>query len=215
MRFQNMSNTYSSQISSRYQNVLGSLIAERAGNEWCLFLDRDGVINRQIVGDYVRSWRQFQWLPNAATALKTLRDWAPHLVIVTNQQGIGKGLMSVQDVEGIHRKLRTELALEGVTIDAVQVCPHLEAANCHCRKPSPGMVLEWLRKNPENHASLSIVVGDSGRDMELARNVATARGGCASIQIGGADLGGIADASFESLWDFAVAVDNVRKEQGL
>lgn len=210
-----MSNTHSSQHSSRHRNVLQSLVADRAGREWCLFLDRDGVINRQIVGDYVRSWRQFQWLPNVALALKRLGDWAPHLVIVTNQQGIGKDLMSAQDVEDIHRKLSAELALDGVTIDAIQVCPHLEVANCPCRKPSPGLVLEWLGQNPDNHSSLSIVAGDSGSDLELARNVATKTGGCASIQIGSDDLGGGADVSFDSLWDFALAVDHVRKERGL
>ena len=210
-----MSNTHSSQLSNRPRNVLQSLVVDRAGREWCLFLDRDGVINRQIVGDYVRSWRQFEWLPNVTPALKRLRDWAPHLVIVTNQQGIGKDLMSAQDVEDIHRKLSAELALEGVTIDAIQVCPHLEATNCPCRKPSPGLVLEWLRQNPDNQSSLSIVAGDSGSDLELACNVATATGGCASIQIGSGDLGGVADVSFDSLWDFALAVDHARKERGI
>ena len=214
MRFQNMSNTHSSQ-SSRYRKVLQSLVADRAGHEWCLFLDRDGVVNRQIVGDYVRSWQQFQWLPNVVPALNRLMEWAPHIVVVTNQQGIGKGLMSVEDADEIHRKLKSELAAEGVTIDAVQMCPHLESANCDCRKPNPGLALEWLRQNPDNQSSLSIVAGDSGSDLELARKIATTTGGCASIRIGSADPAGFADASFYSLWDFALAIDQARKEQGL
>jgi histidinol-phosphate phosphatase family protein len=191
------------------------MVAERAGREWCLFLDRDGVMNRQVVGDYVRSWRHFEWLPGAPLALEKLREWAPHLVVVTNQQGIGKGLMSADDVAAIHQQLQAVLAAEGVMIDAFQVCPHLESAGCACRKPRPGLVLDWLGQHPDSEPLLSIVVGDSLGDLELAHNVAAAAGGCASIHIGGASLRGIADASFESLWDFAVAVGHAREEQGL
>jgi histidinol-phosphate phosphatase family protein len=190
------------------------MVAQRAGREWCLFLDRDGVINRQIVGDYVRSWRHFEFLPRAPLALKGLREWAPHLVVVTNQQGIGKGLMSADDVIEIHERLQAELAAGGAAIDAVEVCSHLEAAGCPCRKPRPGLVLDWLGRHPYSDPLLSIVVGDSLRDLELAHNVAAAVGGCASIQIGGAGLRGVADASFDSLWDFAVAVRHARGEQG-
>jgi histidinol phosphatase-like enzyme len=210
-----MSNTYSSRISSKDRNPLRALVADRAGSEWCLFLDRDGVINSQVVGDYVRNWKQFQWLPNVAPAMRKLRDWAPHIVVVTNQQGIGKGLMTADDVHEIHRRLMAELAAEGVQLDAVRVCPHLESTSCPCRKPSPGLALEWLGQSPGSQPELSIVAGDSRSDLELARNVAIATGGCASIQIGTADLGGVADVSFDSLWDFALAVDHTRKEQGL
>lgn len=210
-----MSNTRSSQISNKNQAAVRQFVAERAGREWCLFLDRDGVINRQIIGDYVRSWQQFQWLPNAVAALRRLGDWAPHLVVVTNQQGVGKGLMSADDADEIHRKLLARLAREGVAIDAVQVCPHLQSESCQCRKPNPALALAWLRLHPDNEAALSVMAGDSGSDLEFARNVASATGGCVSVQIGLADLGGVADASFDCLWDFALAVDDARKERGL
>jgi len=210
-----MSNTHSSQIiSDKNQAAVRQLVAERAGREWCLFLDRDGVINRQIIGDYVRTWRQFQWLPNAVAALRRLGDWAPHVVVVTNQQGIGKGLMSADAADEIHRNLLAKLSAEGVAIDAVQVCPHLQSASCYCRKPNPALALAWLRQHPDNEATLSIMAGDSWSDLEFARNIASATGGCASVQIGRADLGGIADASFGSLWEFALAVDDARKARG-
>lgn len=171
-------------------------------------------MNRQIVGDYVRTWRDFEWLPRAPLALKRLSEWAPHLVVVTNQQGIGKGLMSADDVEAIHRSLRAELAVDDVLIDAFQVCPHLEASGCTCRKPRPGLVLDWLRQHPAIEPSLSIMVGDSEGDLELAHNVAAASGGCSSVQIGRrTNRGAVADALFDSLWDFAVAVKRARKEQ--
>jgi histidinol-phosphate phosphatase family protein len=209
-----MSNMHSSRLSSRgsaHHSAVRELVAERAGRQWCLFLDRDGVINRQRVGEYVRSWRQFEWLPDARCALKKLREWAPHLVVVTNQQGIGKGLMSADDVAAIHQHLQAELAADGVVIDAFQVCPHLESALCACRKPRPGLVLDWLRKHPDSESLLSIVVGDSQGDLELAHNVAATAGGCASIHIGRASSRGVVNASFDSLWDFAVAVGHARE----
>jgi histidinol-phosphate phosphatase family protein len=209
-----MSNTRSSRPSSRSsaQHIaVREMVAERAGREWCLFLDRDGVINRQRVGEYVRSWRQFEWLPDASRALRKLREWAPHLVVVTNQQGIGKGLMSADDVAAIHQHLQAELAADGVVIDAFQVCPHLESARCACRKPRPGLVLDWLRNHPDSESLLSIVVGDSQGDLELAHNVAATAGGCASIQIGRGSSRGVVNASFDSLWDFAVAVGHARE----
>ncbi|MCV7177486.1 D-glycero-alpha-D-manno-heptose-1,7-bisphosphate 7-phosphatase [Mycolicibacterium sphagni] len=190
------------------------MVAERIDRDWCLFLDRDGVINRQVVGDYVRSWQDFEWIPGAQLALKNLREWAPHLVIVTNQQGVGKGLMSADDLAEIHERMQDELAADGVTIDAFQVCPHLESAGCDCRKPKPGLVLDWLRQHPDCVPSLSIMVGDSQSDLELAHNVAATVGGCESIQIGDhTQLDCCADASFDSLWDFAVAVGQARGEQ--
>lgn len=191
------------------------MVAERVGREWCLFLDRDGVINRRIVGDYVRNWRDFEWMPRAELAIATLRAWAPHVVVVTNQQGIGKGLMSSDDVAEIHRHLEDDLAGFGVQVDAFQVCPHLELAHCACRKPKPGLILDWLRDHPGTDPSLSVMAGDSQSDLELAHNVAASVGGCASIHIGGpTDVDITADASFDSLWDFAAAVGDARGKQG-
>lgn len=210
-----MSNTNSLRLNHsdpvRYAAVR-KLVAERDGSQWCLFLDRDGVINRQIIGDYVREWRDFEWLPQACAALKSLRLWAPHIVVVTNQQGIGKGLMRVDEVEAIHRHLRNELAQWGVYIDAIQVCPHLIAVDCECRKPKPGLVLDWLKRHPPVDPSLSVVVGDSECDIQLTTEIAAQTGGCASIQIGSKITHNItADISFGSLWEFATAVTFVRE----
>lgn len=214
-----MSNTRSSGPSSRdaaRYAAVRRLVVERTGREWCLFLDRDGVVNRQIVGDYVRRWQDFEWLPGAPLALKWLREWAPHMVVVTNQQGIGKGLMTAHDVAGIHHRLQSELAANGGLIDAFQVCPHLESAGCACRKPRPGLVLDWLAQQPDSEPSLSVMVGDSQSDLELAHSVATACGGCASVHIGGrTNWGAAADASFGSVWDFAVAVRRAQTGQDL
>lgn len=210
-----MSNTRSSgpaiKADSDHQRAICNMVEKRQGRQWCLFLDRDGVLNRQIVGDYVRSWNDFVWLPKAKLALKELRAWAPYIVVVTNQQGVGKGLMTIGDLEAIHRRLQAELAAEGVGIDAFQICPHLESAHCACRKPNPGLVLDWLGQHPSCDPRLSIMAGDSQGDLNLAHNVATTVGSCASIEIGGrGDPDAIADASFDSLFDLSVAVGCAR-----
>lgn len=184
------------------------LVAEREGQTWCLFLDRDGVLNRRVVGDYVRSRQQFEWMDNALPALNLLNDWAPHLVVVTNQQGVGKGFMTSADVDQIHRLIQVSSGKRGSRqlVETFQVCTHLEAENCSCRKPRAGLVLNWLKHHPDSVPSLSIVVGDSWRDLGLARNVAAEVGGCGTIYIGAADPDIRADATFGSLWDFAIAV---------
>ena len=212
MPFLNILNMLSSRTArnSSRDATVRSVVSERAGREWCLFIDRDGVINRRVVGDYVRNWEQFEWLPRSRLALKMLRGWAPNLVVVTNQQGIGKGLMSADDVDDIHQHIVDELSVEAVKIDAFQVCPHLESDGCACRKPRPGLVLSWLDAHADSEPSLSIMIGDSLSDLELATNVAAATGGCGSIQIGDTPCAGMAHGSFGSLWEFAVAVERAR-----
>lgn len=158
-----------------------------------------------MVGDYVRTCREFELLPRVPLALKKLREWAPHLVIVTNQQGIGKGLMGAEHVDTIHQHLGTMLTAYGVVIDGFQVCPHLGAEGCICRKPNPRLVLDWLAQNPEIDPGLGIIVGDSPSDLSLALRVAENTGGCAGLQIGAA-VSALLDASFDSLWDLAVSV---------
>lgn len=213
-----MLSTHSSRMStdtdaSITRAAVRDLIAERSGREWCLFLDRDGVINRRIAGDYVRDWQQFEWLPGAQAAVRILRQWAPHLVVVTNQQGVGKGLMSLDDVGAIHARMADELAEGGTSVDAFQVCPHLASEGCMCRKPHPGMVVDWLGGHPDNESMLSVVVGDSASDLELARNVAVITGGCVAVHITNGGAQGDADLCFASLLDFAAEVAHAREEE--
>jgi len=187
-----------------------ALVEERSGRDWCLFLDRDGVINRKIDGDYVRNLTQFEWSPNAVSALKKLENWAPRIVVVTNQQGVGKGLMSAIEVDEIHMHIKNCLAMEGVNIDSIKVCPHLQSANCDCRKPSPSLVLSWLQEHPNAAASLSIVIGDSECDLKMSQNIAKVSGRCEYIQIGFAENLGPSVLFFESLFEFADLVDTVK-----
>jgi len=188
------------------------IVRNRVGRQWCLFIDRDGVINRQIEGDYVRSWADFEWLPGAATAIGALLEWAPYVVVATNQQGISKGLMTAEDVDTIHEHVRAETGRNGLEINTFQVCPHLEDTHCCCRKPRPGLLLDWLARHPEVDPALSVMVGDSGSDLELAHNVAAVTGGCVGVHVGDRGPSSNIDVSFNSLQEFTTAVILAQEE---
>lgn len=143
-----------------------------------LFLDRDGVINRQREGDYVTSWEEFEFLPGVLEALAELASFCERIVVVTNQQGVGRSRMSLDDLEAIHRQMVKEIESHGGRLDGIYVCPHRADENCNCRKPKPGLL---LRASQEQGISLQEAwfVGDSARDV-----VAGARAGCRTILVG-------------------------------
>lgn len=185
--------------------ALARIVEHRAGKSWCLFLDRDGVINTRILDGYVRSWAEFDFVPGALGALGTLARWAPHVVVVTNQQGVGKGLMSPVDLTDIHDRMRRAVAEAGGRIDAIQSCPHLAGDECDCRKPNPRMAQAYLDAHPEIDPSLSVMVGDTESDMEMGRRLARITGGCVNVRIDGRE-DPLSDATYGSLTDFAAAV---------
>ncbi len=138
---------------------------------WTLFLDRDGVINKKIEGDYVRNWQQFRFLPKAIDALKILSEIFDRIIIVTNQRGIGRGLMTEQDLENIHKQMLRQLKKNGIEITKIYYCPHdHEKETCNCRKPKTGMALKAKKDFPEIDFEKSIMVGDSQSDIEFAQN---------------------------------------------
>lgn len=187
------------------------LVAERVGLEWCLFLDRDGVLNRRVVGDYVRSWSDFELLPGVEAALRTLTRWAPHTVVITNQQGVGKGLMSPEQLESIHARFLERVAAADARIESVLSCMHREDEACACRKPRPGLALTWLREHPSVAAARSVMVGDAASDVAMAHNLAEITGGCTALMVGDAVTDVRPDARFDSLADLAAHVDNCMK----
>lgn len=190
---------------------LASVVRKRDRARWCLFLDRDGVINTRIVDGYVRKWVEFDFAPGALAALRTLARWAPHIVVVTNQQGIGKQLMTLADLTDVHDRMRAAVAAAGGRIDAVQLCPHLAAARCHCRKPQTGMAEDYLRAHVEIDASLSMMIGDTESDIEMGRRLALETGGCVTVRVDGT-VDPDADLTYPSLAAFAAAVAELRSE---
>jgi D-glycero-D-manno-heptose 1,7-bisphosphate phosphatase len=155
---------------------------------------------------YVQSSQDFVFLPGALGAASVLSRWAPQIVVVTNQQGIGKGLMTAAQLDQIHRRMRDDIADAGGRIDSVESCPHLASDDCDCRKPRTGMAERYLAAHPEIDSSLSIMVGDADSDIAMARRLALVTGGCVSIRIGGHD-DPLADGTYPTLAAFAAAVE--------
>ncbi len=140
--------------------------------DWTLFLDRDGVINNKIEGDYVRSWSQFDFIEGAIEGLKILRKIFGRIIIVTNQRGIGLGLMTENDLCKIHENMEKILKENGVFIDRIYYCPHdYEKENCDCRKPKVGLALKAKMEFPEIDFKKSIVLGDSISDIQFGKSL--------------------------------------------
>ena len=132
------------------------------------FLDRDGVIN-EPPGEpgYVTAWDQFRLIDGALDALRTLKGKGYRLVVVTNQQGVGKGLLDVGVLDLIHRNLRACCARHGAALDGVFVCPHLASDGCDCRKPRPGLIHQAIRElDLDVDFARSWLIGDSYRDIQ-------------------------------------------------
>ncbi|HRD07310.1 MAG: HAD family hydrolase [Saprospiraceae bacterium] len=167
--------------------------------DWTLFLDRDGVINRKLEADYVKSISEFDLLPGVLEALYLLDPFFVHIVVVTNQQGIGKGLMTVDGLSWIHKFLFHELENAKARIDAVYYCPHLSAIGCSCRKPAPGMAIAAKNDFPSIDFNKSIIVGDSISDMQFGRNLGMKTVFCSSKP----QISDLIDLNVSSLKQFA------------
>jgi len=140
-------------------------------HDWTLFLDRDGVINHRIPGDYIRTWDQFEFLPGSINAIASLSNAFGRIVVVTNQQGIGKGLMNADDVHHIHACMTQAIADGGGRVDAIYHCPHLAGAGCDCRKPATGMARAAQCDHPAIDFSRSLMAGDSDHDVAFGHAV--------------------------------------------
>jgi D-glycero-D-manno-heptose 1,7-bisphosphate phosphatase len=147
-----------------------------------IFLDRDGVINcKAPEGRYVTRWEDFHFLPGAWEGIKQLNRAGFHVIVVTNQRCVAKGLITEMELERLHRKMIDELAKVGATIDAVYYCPHELEPPCHCRKPSPGMLLEAARLRSLDLSS-SWMIGDSDADILAGKNA-----GCRTVRVSAED----------------------------
>ena len=134
-----------------------------------LFLDRDGVINVKLQNRYVEKPEEFKFISGAPEAISKLSKFFRRIIVVTNQQGIGKGIMTVEDLNFLHNYMLKELKKFGVVIDSIYFCPHLVQENCKCRKPEIGMLNQTLIDYPEINIEFSYLVGDSNSDIEAGK----------------------------------------------
>jgi histidinol-phosphate phosphatase family protein len=136
---------------------------------WTLFLDRDGVINHEKEGSYVLHYGEFVFYDQVKEALRICASAFGRIVIVTNQRGIGKGMMTAEDLQVIHEKMIAEIVLAGGRIDRIYYADSLQ--NDHpLRKPNPGMALAARADFPAIDFSRALMVGNNISDMEFGKN---------------------------------------------
>ncbi|WP_439506556.1 D-glycero-alpha-D-manno-heptose-1,7-bisphosphate 7-phosphatase [Sediminibacterium sp.] len=136
---------------------------------WTLFLDRDGVINYEKKEDYIRNWAEFKFYSGVPEAIASLNGLFGKIIIVTNQKGIGKGLMTAADLESIHNPMLQSIEKAEGKIDQIYYCPDL-ADDSPNRKPQPGMAFQAKADYPEIDLTRSIIVGNRMSDMKFGRN---------------------------------------------
>lgn len=134
-----------------------------------ILLDRDGTINKLIVGDYVRKWDEFMFLPGVLDAIKRFSEQVKNIIIVTNQRGVGKGLFTKGDLDYIHTRMCDEIKAHGGRIDGIYCCFAISDAD-HNRKPNTGMFEQICNDFPDVKKETTLMVGDAMSDKQFAEN---------------------------------------------
>jgi len=138
--------------------------------EWSLFLDRDGVINKEIPGTYVTEWSGFSFYEGALPALVNLSHTFGNLFVVTNQRGVGRGIMTIEDLRNIHREMRAVIEENGGRLNRIYACTSVDD-NDQNRKPNTGMGLQAKEDFPDLEFSKSVMVGNNLSDMLFGRRL--------------------------------------------
>lgn len=172
--------------------------------DWTLFLDRDGVINQRIPGRYVTNWAEFQFNKGAVDAIAQFTKLFGKIIVVTNQQGIDKGIMTATQLEDLHQQMCAAILEKSGRLDRVYYSPKLATTNPICRKPNTGMAFQAQKDFPSIDFQQSMMVGDSISDIEFGQRL-----GMKTVLIEGkkeeyeASRSIQVDYRFDSLWDLA------------
>lgn len=160
------------------------------------FFDRDGIVNVLLKGDYVKNYKEFEFTPQIFKILEIIKNNNFLAIIITNQQGIGKGLMTENDLAKIHKQMQKDLKKSiGTEFDDIFYCGCLHSKNCNRRKPNPGMITDAITKwNIDSNKSF--MIGDSLSDIEAGK-----KAGLKTILIGNYK-NSEADYVFENLDEF-------------
>lgn len=138
-----------------------------------IFIDRDGVINKDPQGwteyGYVTRWEDFHFLPRVFEAFRKLKNADYKAVVVSNQQGVGKGFFTQGALDSLTKKMTEKIKDEGGRIAGVYYCTHLTEEDCSCRKPKTGLFLIAQKELGIKDIKGSFFVGDTQRDMQAAR----------------------------------------------
>ncbi len=136
---------------------------------YTLFIDRDGVINYEKKESYILNWNEFQFYGNVPSAMKIINEIFGTIVMVTNQKGIGKKLMTTDDLNYIHQNMQLHIESAGGRIDKIYYCSDLDDTSIN-RKPNPGMAFQAKADYPLIDFSKSFMIGNKLSDMQFGRN---------------------------------------------
>jgi histidinol-phosphate phosphatase family protein len=174
---------------------------------WTLFLDRDGVINERIPDDYVKEPDEFKFVQGVLEAISIFTLLFTPIIVITNQQGIGRGLMTHQQLDLVHAKMLREVAESGGRIDAVFTSPDLKNTRSFTRKPAIGLGLKARKQFPAIHFKKSIMVGDSYSDILFGHRLVMYTVLIGTDKDTAYKCAGILDYSFPDLISFARFVE--------
>ena len=138
-------------------------------NSWTLFLDRDGVINHEKQEDYIYHYGEFAFYDGVREAIQYLSTRFGRIIIITNQRGVGRQLMTEQDLASIHEQMLADIEAAGGRVHKIYYCVANDDSHPN-RKPNPGMAKEALHDFPDIDLSKSIMVGNKLSDMLFGRN---------------------------------------------
>lgn len=136
---------------------------------WTLFIDRDGVINYEKKEDYILNWSEFRFYEGVQEAMQILSSIFSTIIVVTNQRGVGKGLMTLDELQVIHDNMTQEITVASGRIDKIYFCTSLNN-DCFERKPNPGMAHLAQKDFPHIEFSKSLMIGNKLSDMGFGKN---------------------------------------------
>ncbi len=174
----------------------------RIDHHWTLFLDRDGVINEEKKDSYIFHYGEFRFYDQVKEALQIFASVFGRIVVVTNQRGVGRGLMTAEELEIIHEKMLAEVVLAGGRIDRIYYADSLDDNHPH-RKPNPGMARNAQADFPEIDFRRALMVGNNLSDMEFGRNAGMYTVYLRTTQPDQSLPHPAIDLAFNSLYDFA------------
>lgn len=178
-------------------------------NSWTLFLDRDGVINVEKKDEYVLHSSEFIFLDGVLQALKILSEIFGLMLIVSNQRGVAKKLMTLTDLQNVHTYMMEKIVQQKGRIDKIYFCTDLDNSSPN-RKPNPGMALQAKKDFSQIDFNKSIMAGNKLSDMQFARNAGMHSVFIASTNPDTAFPHEHIDARFNSLLEFATAVSRLK-----
>lgn len=173
---------------------------------WTLFLDRDGVINHDKDNDYIRDWNEFRFYNTTLEAMAILTKYFHRIVVTTNQKGVGKGLMTVANLDNIHNNMLAQVQATGGRIDKVYYCSDLPDDSIN-RKPNPGMAFQAIQDFTDIDLSKSLIVGNRISDMGFGRNAGMQTVFVTTTHPETPFPNPLIDLRFNSLLDFAKALE--------